>query len=162
MAIVGTALAFGAAGCDWPWVAGSYEAAPPTETLIQTPAEATEPPAPSEVTEAGVGVHFEGPAPQPATREACVERWNAGNATEALASIPPPGSPTGEALVQIGSGQQQDRCIVWVWNGTEEAPEAANYLIEIAPGRYTWGGGVSFLDGGPDATLDADGRLTLR
>jgi hypothetical protein len=168
MAVLVVGLALGCAGCTWSWPSSDADhgdgTAPPPETLGQAP----DPPVPSEVTGAGVGVVFEGPPPEPATREGCVARWNDGNGRDALASLPGPGSPSGNALVEIGASpsgdalDERNRCTVWVYVATDGQRARANYVVELAPGRFGWAGGVSYIGEEPNASLSADGRLALR
>jgi hypothetical protein len=165
--VVVVGLTLGCAGCTWSSPSSDADhgdgTAPPPGTLGQTP----DPPVPSEVTGAGVGVVFEGSPPEPATREGCVARWNDGNGREALAALPGPGSPSGDALVHIGASpsgdapDERNRCTVWVYVASDGLPRA-KYLVEVAPGRFTWAGGVSYLGETPNASLSADGRLALR
>ena len=81
--------------------------------------------------------------------------------------MPDPGTRTGDALVAIGASptgdapDEQNRCAVWVYIATDGWPRA-NYFVEVAPGRFTWAGGVSYVGEEPNASLSADGRLALR
>ena len=168
IAVLVVGLVLGCTGCTWSWPSSDVDRGGGTAAPPGTRGPTPDPPVPSEVTEAGVGVVFEGPPPEPATREGCVARWNDGNGREALASLPGPGSRSGDALVEIvaspsgAATEEHDRCIVWVYSAPAGRSGAGNYLIEAAPGRFVWRALVSFLGREPNASLADDGRLSLR